>query len=84
MEVRYGIRANHGGFLKCRICDDPNNMSEACFNQHILKTCGPCSPHAHLTMCCITHRGVAIHLWCQKYLLQMSPPRQTFRVPHNM
>ena len=40
MAVRYGIRANHGGFLKCRICDDPSNMSEECFNKHVLNTCG--------------------------------------------
>ena len=39
--LSYGIRANHGGFLKCRICTDPNNMSEECFNQHILQTCAP-------------------------------------------
>ena len=46
--LRYGIRANHGGFIRCRICDDPNNMSEACFDQHILRTCALPRPPAPL------------------------------------
>lgn len=65
MNLKYGIRANHGGFLECRICTDPDNMSEECFNQYILKTCAsalrclPCTcavlpaaaPMRHITHC---------------------------------
>ena len=47
MKLRYGIRANHGGFIKCRICIDPDNMSEECFNQHVLKTCAPALRSLH-------------------------------------
>ena len=39
--LRYNIRANHGSFIKCRICNDPDNMSGECFNQNILQTCAP-------------------------------------------
>ena len=41
IEIEWMIIADHGGFLQCNICDDPDNLSEDCFNQHPLMTCVP-------------------------------------------
>lgn len=38
MAMQYQVTANHGGFVKCNICDSME-MTEECFNAHPLRTC---------------------------------------------
>ena len=41
LDMEWMLTANHGGFFECKICDDANNLSEACFDKWPLLTCVP-------------------------------------------
>ena len=56
IQIEWMIIAPHGGFISCNICDDPNKLSEECFDKHPLMTCVLA---AFFTILSLLHRNVS-------------------------